>query len=86
MYVIVVYDTEARNCAHLHKYLKIYLQWNQNSVFEGTVTKAQYTKIKDILERKRAKNSHIVLYAMENEKLLTREELGDGQGNISNII
>lgn len=86
MYILIVYDTEARNCVTLHKYLKGYLNWNQNSVFEGKVTKAQYVKIKDILEKKRAAKSHIVLYSMENEKLLTREELGNAVGNISNII
>ena len=48
---------------------------NQNSVFEGSVTRAQYVKVKDILEDKRAEKSHIVLYSMENEKLMTREEL-----------
>lgn len=42
MYVIIVYDTEHDNCVKLHKQLKKYLFWNQNSVFEGTVTVAQY--------------------------------------------
>lgn len=86
MYVIIVYDTEAKNCAALHNYLKKYLNWNQNSVFEGSITQAQYVKVKDILEEKRANKSHIVLYSMENEKLLTREELGEGDGNTSNIL
>ena len=86
MFVLIVYDTESDNCVKLHKYLKKYLHWNQNSVFEGNVTRAQYVKIRDILEEKRAPKSHIVLYSMENEKLLTREELGNAQGNVSNII
>ena len=86
MFVLIVYDTEADNCVKLHKCLKKYLNWNQNSVFEGNVTRAQYVKIRDILEVQRAPKSHIVLYSMENEKLLTREELGDAQGNVSNII
>ena len=86
MFVIVVYDTEAKNCTRLHKQLKKYLNWNQNSVFEGTVTKAQYAKIKHILDEQRADKSHITFYSMENEKLLKREELGEGQGCLSNII
>lgn len=86
MFIIVVYDTESRNCAELHKYLKRYLHWNQNSVFEGTITHAQYLQIKQILDEHRAPRSHITLYTMENEKLLTREEIGAGRGNISNIL
>ena len=74
MYVIIVYDTEHDNCVKLHKQLKKYLFWNQNSVFEGTVTVAQYAKIKHILEETRA------------EKFLCRDEQGSAKGNISNIL
>lgn len=86
MFVIIVYDTEKRNCAHLHKYLKKYLHWNQNSVFEGTVTKAQFMEIKRVLEKRRAKDSHIIVYSMENDKLLTKEELGDPKGGADNVL
>ena len=86
MFVIIVYDTESKNCVRLHKYLKKFLNWNQNSVFEGVVTRSQYVEIKDILEQRRAEKSHITLYVMENEKLLTREELGEARGNTSNIL
>ena len=86
MFVIIVYDTESKNCVKLHKQLKKYLHWNQNSVFEGSITRSQYIEIKYILEEERAEKSHITIYSMENEKLLNREELGEGQGNISNII
>ncbi len=86
MFVIIVYDTESKNCVKLHKLLKKYLHWNQNSVFEGTVTKAQYVEIKHILNEKRAAESHITIYSMENDKLLKREELGEARGNTSNIL
>ncbi len=86
MFVIIVYDTESKNCAKLHKHLKKFLNWNQNSVFEGSVTAAQYMEVKHILNEYRAEKSYITLYSMENEKLLNREVLGEGTGNVSNII
>lgn len=86
MYLIVVYDTEQKNCVKLHKQLKKYLNWNQNSVFEGTVTVSQYARIKSLLEKERTENSHVVLFSLENDKFLTREELGTPKGNISNIL
>ena len=86
MFVIIVYDTEKSNCAHLHKYLKRYLHWNQNSVFEGTVTQAQFMEIKNVLEKRRADKSHIIVYSMENDKLLTKEELGDPKGGSDNVL
>jgi len=84
--LLIVYDTERKNCAKLHKFLKGYLNWNQRSVFEGTVTEAQYQRIKQTIDEIRAEDSHVVFYSMENEKLLHREELGEGTGNVSNIL
>ena len=86
MYVIIVYDTEKKNCTHLHKFLKKYLHWNQNSVFEGTVSRAQFMEIKHILEERRAKDSHIILYSMENDKLVTKEEMGKPKGGVDNVL
>ena len=86
MFLIIVYDTERKNCVRLHKQLKRYLFWNQNSVFEGTVTKAQYVEIKHVLQQEMVDDSHIIIFSMENEKLLTKEELGAPKGAIDNII
>ena len=86
MFLIIVYDTDKRNCRRLHKQLKKYLFWNQNSVFEGTVTKSQYIKIKHILEEEMVESSRIIIYSMENDKLLTKEELGPDEDNSHNII
>ena len=86
MYLIIVYDTEHDNCVKLHKLLKRHLFWNQNSVFEGNVTHAQFARIKKLLNDIRAENSHITLYFVESEKLLCREELGEAKGNTTNII
>ncbi len=86
MFVIIVYDTETRNCVKLHKLLKKYLNWNQNSVFEGRVTEAQYAEIRQLLEDKRAPESFITIYSLESETILRREELGSNRGNTSNIL
>ncbi len=86
MYLIIVYDTEHENCIKLHKLLKKYLFWNQNSVFEGNVTQAQFIKIKKLLNDLRSENSHITLYSVESERLLHREELGHAKGCVSNIL
>ena len=86
MYVIIVYETAKDNCVKLHKVLKKHLFWNQNSVFEGSVTDSQLKRIKILLEQQRAPESHITLYSIENEKLLSKEELGVPGGNTLNII
>jgi len=86
MYLIIVYDTEKNNCVKLHKLLKRFLNWNQNSVFEGNVTEAQYVEIRTLLEEKRAAESFITFYAIDSAKLLKKEELGQSRGNTSNIL
>lgn len=86
MFLIIVYDTEKKNCVKLHKLLKKYLHWNQNSVFEGVVTDAQYFAVKKLLDENRVPESFITLYSLESDSLLKREELGSGRGNTSNII
>jgi CRISPR-associated protein Cas2 len=86
MYVVIVYDTDQKNCTKLHKQLKKYLMWNQRSVFEGNVTEAEFKEVRHLLEQVRHPDSHIVFYKMANEKMLEREEIGQGNGNISNIL
>ena len=55
MYLIVVYDIEIDRVNKVHKFLRKYLFWRQNSVFEGEVSKAQIEQIKvglNILDNK----------------------------------
>jgi CRISPR-associated protein Cas2 len=46
MYVIIVYDVQVERIDDLRKYLRRYLDWVQNSVFEGELTLAQLEEIK----------------------------------------
>lgn len=39
MYVIITYDVDIKRVAKVHKKLKEYLIWTQNSVFEGEITR-----------------------------------------------
>jgi len=38
MYVLVAYDVDAKRVTKVHKVLKKYLTWTQNSLFEGEIT------------------------------------------------
>lgn len=38
MYVLIAYDVDAKRVAKVHKVLKKYLTWTQNSLFEGEIT------------------------------------------------
>lgn len=45
MYLVVVYDINVNRVSKVNKFLKSYLHWQQNSVFEGKITKSQYNEI-----------------------------------------
>ena len=46
MYIIIVYDIGVKRVAKVCKYLRQHLNWVQNSVFEGELTKAQLARVK----------------------------------------
>lgn len=48
MYVIAVYDVEARRTTKMLKLCRRYLHWIQNSVFEGEITEV---KLKELIHK-----------------------------------
>ena len=46
MYIIIVYDVGEKRVAKVCQFLRQYLNWIQNSVFEGELTKAEFYIIK----------------------------------------
>ncbi len=77
MYVIIVYDIEQKRVAKVCKFLRRYLTWVQNSVFEGEITPAKFKELKIGLKKiiKKDKDS-ILFYRLKDEKFLNKEIMG----------
>ncbi len=45
MFIILIYDVNAKRCNKLLKMCRKYLTWVQNSVFEGEISKSDYKKL-----------------------------------------
>ena len=77
MYLIMVYDI---NEERVNKVLKIgrrYLNWMQNSVLEGEITKAKLTKLKMELKRIiKVEQDSIIFYKLRTKKFFDRETMG----------
>ena len=87
MYVLIVYDAGVERVAKVHKLLKGYLNWRQNSVFEGELTEAQIEKVKQSLKSIiNPETDSILIYIARDEKWLRREEIGNQRGTTANII
>ena len=87
MYILIVYDVSVERVAKVHKFLKGYLHWRQNSVFEGELTKSQIEKVKSglsgIVEKE---TDNILLYIARDEKWLKRESIGKEKSTTDNFV
>lgn len=87
MYIIVVYDIQIERIDVVRKYLKRYISWVQNSVFEGEVTVSEIEEIKSNLSSLIDKDKdHIIIYKLHSVNQIIKENLGTAKVDNSNII
>ena len=87
MYVVLVYDIDESRVNKVNKYLKRFLHWIQNSVFEGELTKSQYSimvdGLKDIIDED---VDSIIIYKCKSEKTIDRINIGVEKNTTDMII
>jgi CRISPR-associated protein Cas2 len=87
MYVILVYDMESKRTGKMLKLCRKYLNWIQNSVFEGEITEA---KLKELLINARKlmnlETDSIILFKSRDEYWLDKEIIGMEKGPTDNFI
>ncbi|WP_295030749.1 CRISPR-associated endonuclease Cas2 [uncultured Methanobrevibacter sp.] len=86
MYIIIVYDVNVDRVNKVNKFLKAYLHWQQNSVFEGKVTKSQYNEIIDKLNKLTDEDEDSVIIYKFPYKYLEKRVLGIEKNPISFIL
>ena len=83
--MIIVYDVAVERVNKVKKFLRQYLHWVQNSVFEGEVTLAEFERIKaglaDIINED---EDSILIYKLRS--MPKRESLGVEKNPIEDII
>ncbi len=69
MFVIITYDVDSKRVGKVCKKLREYLDWTQNSVFEGEITAGMLTKCMAELNKiiKKDEDS-IYLYQVQNPR------------------
>ncbi len=86
MYLIVVYDVNEERVGKVNRYLKRYLLWRQNSVFEGeiseTLINTMINGIKKIIEGE----DSLIIYKFKVKSYIDNIIIGNDKGNTSNII
>ena len=88
MYYIITYDiAQPKRLPKMLKLMRRYLNWVQNSVFEGYLTERQAMdlekEIKGIIDKK---EDSVIFYALRNEEVFKRNVMGIEKNAITNFI
>lgn len=87
VYIILVYDVKERRVAKALKICRRYLNWVQNSVFEGEITKAKLEKLKSDLKKfLNLTEDSVIFYELRDERYTNREIMGVRKNEITNIL
>jgi CRISPR-associated protein Cas2 len=88
MYVILVYDIGEKRVGKMLKLCRQYLNWIQNSVFEGEITEVKLKelqqKAKKIMEQE--EGDSIIVFKSRNERWLDKEVIGKEKNSLDNFI
>jgi CRISPR-associated protein Cas2 len=88
MYVILVYDVGQKRVGKMLKLCRKYLNWIQNSVFEGEITKV---KLKELISyaksiMKEDKGDSLIIFKSREEKWLEKEVIGEEKNPVDNFL
>lgn len=77
MYVVVVYDISVKRVSRVCQFLRRFLTWMQNSVFEGELTNAEFERVKlGLKELIDEREDSVIFYVFRSKELVKREHIG----------
>jgi CRISPR-associated protein Cas2 len=83
MYIIAVYDIGEKRVGKMLKLFRRYLNWIQNSVFEGELTEVKLkelkSKAKQIME---LETDSLIIFQSRDQKWLEKEIIGDEKNKL----
>ncbi|MFT3740395.1 MAG: CRISPR-associated endonuclease Cas2 [Breznakibacter sp.] len=87
MYIILMYDVNAKRVGKMLKLCRKYLNWIQNSVFEGEITEVKLMELKhkalDIMD---PATDSLIIFKTRQEKWLDKEIIGLERSEIDNFL
>lgn len=87
MYVILVYDIGERRVVKMLKLCRQYLNWIQNSVFEGEITEV---KLKELIIKARKimneETDSLILFKSREERWLEKEVIGQEKNELDTFL
>lgn len=87
MYVIAVYDCGQKRVGKMLKLCRRYLNWIQNSVFEGEITEVRLEELKTAAQNiMNEEKDSFIIFKTRQEKWLDKEVVGKERNSLSNFL
>ena len=87
MYIVLTYDVEESRVQKVCRFLRRYLHWVQNSVFEGELSEGQYAEMVAGLRKIiRPDYDSIYIFWWPAARLVRKETLGQERGHTDWLI
>ncbi len=87
MYVIAVYDIGQKRVNKMLKLLRKYLNWIQNSVFEGEISEVKLLELKCFAEKiMKEETDSLIIFKARQEKWLEKEIIGHERQSVDNML
>ena len=87
MYCIVVYDINEKRVARMLKLCRRYLNWIQNSVFEGEISELKLKEF--IFEARQVMDENydsLIIFSSRNERWLDKQVVGLERSSLDNFL
>lgn len=88
MYIILVYDINEKRVGKMLKLCRKYLNWIQNSVFEGEITEVKLKELKNAAVNimKEDEGDSIIIFKSREEKWLDKEVIGEEKNTVDKFL
>lgn len=88
MYVILVYDVGQKRVGKMLKLCRKYLNWIQNSVFEGETTEVKLKELKNLSENLMnvEEGDSLIIFKSRDEKWLDKDVIGEEKNPIDKFL
>lgn len=87
MYIILVYDISEKRVGKMLKLCRQYLNWIQNSVFEGELTNSKLQeltiKIKSLID---TKEDSVILFTNKMDYNMSKQIIGKERMDVDNFL
>ncbi|MDX5477648.1 MAG: CRISPR-associated endonuclease Cas2 [Cyclobacteriaceae bacterium] len=87
MYIILVYDIGEKRVGKMLKLCRKYLNWIQNSVFEGEITEVKYKEL--IIHAKKImkiEEDSLIVFKSREDKWLDKEVIGQEKNDLDTFL